>query len=81
MKRREALRLLAIASVATLGAACQLGPPGPEQQPATPVPTPVPPPPTAIPPDIAALPALRLAIDLDPDTLDPAGQTNPTVSS
>ncbi|MGI9146738.1 MAG: ABC transporter substrate-binding protein, partial [Chloroflexota bacterium] len=39
------------------------------------------PPPTAIPPDIAALPALRLAIDLDPDTLDPAGQTNPTVSS
>jgi peptide/nickel transport system substrate-binding protein len=24
---------------------------------------------------------MRLAIDLDPDTLDPAGQTNPTVSS
>ncbi|MDQ6670107.1 MAG: ABC transporter substrate-binding protein [Chloroflexota bacterium] len=81
MKRREALRLLGLASVATLGAACQPGPPGVEQQPPTSVPTPVPLPPTAAPPDIATLPALRLAIDLDPDTLDPAGQTNPTVSS
>jgi peptide/nickel transport system substrate-binding protein len=81
MKRREALRLLGVASAATLAAACQLGPPAAEQRPATSVPTPVPPPPTAIPPDIAALPALRLAIDLDPDTLDPAGQTNPTISS
>jgi ABC-type transport system substrate-binding protein len=79
MKRREALRLLGLASVATLGAACQLGPPGPE--PATSVPTPVPLPPTATPPDIAALPAIRLAIEIDPDTLDPAGQTHPTVSS
>jgi peptide/nickel transport system substrate-binding protein len=79
MKRREALRLLGLASVATLSAACQLSPPGPE--PATSVPTPVPPPPTATPPDIAALPAIRLAIEVDPDTLDPAGQTNPTVSS
>jgi len=79
MKRREALRLLGLASVATLGAACQLGPPGPE--PTTSVPTPVPPRPTATPPDIAALQAIRLAIEIDPDTLDPAGQTHPTVSS
>ena len=27
------------------------------------------------------MPALRLAIDVDPDTLDPAGQTNPTIAS
>ena len=27
------------------------------------------------------MPGMRLAIDSDPDTLDPAGQTNPTVSS
>jgi peptide/nickel transport system substrate-binding protein len=27
------------------------------------------------------MPGLRLALDLDPDTLDPAGQTNPTISS
>ncbi len=81
MKRREALRLLGLASVATLGAACQLIPPGPEPQPPTSVPAPVPPPPTATPPDVAGVSAIRVAIDLDPDTLDPAGQTNPTVSS
>jgi len=88
MKRREALRLLGLAMAATLGAACQIGLPG-QEQPATSVPTPVPPAtrtegtglPTATPPDIGALPAIRLAIDIDPDTLDPAGQTNPTVSS
>jgi ABC-type transport system substrate-binding protein len=34
--------------------------------------------PTATP---AALPLLRIAIDVDPDTLDPAGQTNTTVSN
>jgi peptide/nickel transport system substrate-binding protein len=27
------------------------------------------------------MPGMRLAIDSDPDTLDPAGQTNPTISS
>jgi peptide/nickel transport system substrate-binding protein len=80
MKRREALRLLGVAGVATLGAACQIGLPGLEQS-ATSVPTPIPPPPTPTPFDIANQQAIRLAIELDPDTLDPAGQTNPTVSS
>jgi ABC-type transport system substrate-binding protein len=83
MNRREALRLLSLTTVAALGGACQMtGPlalPGGQQ--ATQVaPTPVPTP-TAVPADVAALPAMRLAIDVDPDTLDPAGQTNPTIAS
>jgi len=84
MRRRDVLRLLTAASAATLGAACQLSmPPLAPSIDATPnPPTPVPPPPpTLAPTEVAAMPGIRLAIDLDPDTLDPAGQTNPTVSS
>ena len=84
MRRRDVLRLLTTASVATLGAACQLSmpplPPGPDATPNPPTPVPAPPP-TLAPTEVAAMPGIRLAIDLDPDTLDPAGQTNPTVSS
>jgi peptide/nickel transport system substrate-binding protein len=86
MRRRDVLRLLTLASVATLGAACQLSmpplPPGVDASPTPPPPPPTPvPPPTLAPAELAALPGIRLAIDLDPDTLDPAGQTNPTISS
>jgi peptide/nickel transport system substrate-binding protein len=74
MNRRDALRLFGIATVASLVAACQ---------PALPsaTPTPVPPPPTVAATEVAAMPGMRLAIDSDPETLDPAGQTSPTVSS
>src|SRR6185295_18766023 len=45
-------------------------------------PTPLPPPtPTVAPTAIAVIPGIRLGIDVDPDTLDPAGQTNATVQS
>jgi len=71
------LRLLALAGLASLGAACQAAVP---QAPDVP-PTPLPPPPTVAPTEVSVSPGLRLAIDLDPDTLDPAGQTNPTTSS
>jgi peptide/nickel transport system substrate-binding protein len=76
MKRREALRVLGVAAVTTLAAACRMDlPPVVE-------PTPLPPAPTVAPTEVvAATPAMRIAIDLDPDTLDPAGQTNPTISS
>ncbi len=84
MRRRDVLRLLTLASAATLGAACQLSlpplPPGLDATPTPPTPAPLPPP-TLAPTEVAAMPGIRLAIDLDPDTLDPAGQTNPTVSS
>jgi ABC-type transport system substrate-binding protein len=84
MRRRDVLRLLTVASVASLGAACQLSmpplAPGLEAAPPPPLPTPVPVP-TLPPPEVAAMPGIRLAIDLDPDTLDPAGQTNPTIAS
>jgi peptide/nickel transport system substrate-binding protein len=46
----------------------------------TAVPTPVPIP-TLAPTTVAAIPGIRIAIDVDPDTLDPAGQTNATVQS
>jgi peptide/nickel transport system substrate-binding protein len=76
MNRRDALRLFGVATVASLVAACQPALPTPMA-----TPTPVPPPPTVAPTEVAAMPGMRLAIDSDPDTLDPAGQTNPTVSS
>src|SRR5205823_8169686 len=63
-------------------AACQVG--GPiitPQPPEPPAPTPVPPTPTAAPVELTLMPGIRLAIDVDPDTLDPAGQTNPTIAS
>jgi ABC-type transport system substrate-binding protein len=77
MRRREVLRLLAVAGLASLGSACQAAVP---QTPDVP-PTPLPPPPTVAPTEVSVTPGVRLAIDLDPDTLDPAGQTNPTTSS
>jgi peptide/nickel transport system substrate-binding protein len=80
MKRREALRLglasVGLASFSSLVAACQLGAPVVAEAPPTAIPTP-----TAAPTEVATSPGLRLAIDVDPDTLDPAGQTNPTVST
>jgi ABC-type transport system substrate-binding protein len=83
MTRREAVRLLSLATVAALAAACRLvAPLSPAEPEATQSPpTPVPPTPTAAPTEVAAMPGMRLAIDVDPDTLDPAGQTNPTVAS
>src|SRR5688500_17348863 len=79
MLRREAVRLLSIASAAALGAACQAVPWTSSPTPTTP-PTAVPQP-TAATTEVLAMPGVRLAIDLDPDTLDPAGQTHPTVAS
>src|SRR6267143_1919136 len=76
MNSRDALSLFGVATVALLVAACQPALPTPMA-----TPTPVPPPPTVAPTEVAAMPGMRLAIDSDPDTLDPAGQTNPTVSS
>jgi peptide/nickel transport system substrate-binding protein len=79
MKRRAALRVLGLGGVASLLAACQpVVPrlPEPTPLPATPLPAP-----TVAPTEISTIPGIRLAIDQDPDTLDPAGQMNPTTSS
>src|SRR5437868_11493178 len=80
MKRREALRVLGLGGLATLMSACQ---PVVPQVPAEPTPPPVTPlpAPTVAPTEITTIPGIRLAIDQDPDTLDPAGQMNPTTSS
>src|SRR5215468_11135545 len=80
MKRRAALRVVGVAGLASLAAACQVG--VPQTTAPTPPPTAVPTPvPTLVPTEVATVPGLRLAIDQDPDTLDPAGQTSPTASS
>jgi peptide/nickel transport system substrate-binding protein len=80
MKRRAALRVLGLGGFATLLSACQplvpQVPPEPTQPPATPLPAP-----TVAPTEVTTIPGIRLAIDQDPDTLDPAGQMNPTSSS
>jgi peptide/nickel transport system substrate-binding protein len=80
MKRRAALRVLGLGGLVTLMAACQAVVPQvplePTQPPATPLPAP-----TVAPTEITTIPGIRLAIDQDPDTLDPAGQMNPTTSS
>lgn len=79
MKRRDALRLLSVGAVASLGAACQaLLPPAPA--PTVSVPTPLPTP-TVAPTPIVNATTVRIALDVEPDTLDPAGQTHPTVQS
>ena len=81
MTRRDALRLLGFSAVAALAAACQAALPGQPTSPSQPAPTAAPtsvPQPTDTP---AQRTSLRIALDVDPDTLDPAGQTNPTVSS
>lgn len=93
ISRRAALRTLGLASVGGLAAACQIspttlpttvaGPPAPTLTPtATVVPT------VAATRVASAVPSVslgvsgaRVAIDLDADTLDPAGQTNPTIAS
>ena len=71
------MRLIALGGLASLAAACQAV--VPVQTPVTP--TPLPPPPTPVPTEAAVAAGLRVALDVDPDTLDPAGQTNPTTSS
>jgi ABC-type transport system substrate-binding protein len=87
MNRREVLRLLGVGAAAALGSACQV--PAPRASDATPpgLPTPAP---TLAPTLTPALsqrerellgPGIRIAIDIDPDTLDPAGQTHPTIQS
>src|SRR5258708_6738590 len=77
MNRRAALQVLGLGGLASLLAACQ------PNVPPTPVPTLAPPTPlpTVAPTEVTAITGIRLAIDLDPDTLDPAGQMNPTTSS
>jgi peptide/nickel transport system substrate-binding protein len=77
MRRRAALRVLGLGGFVSLVAACQSAAPNAEA-PATPAPTPAP---TVGPTEVASLSGIRLALDQDPDTLDPAGQTNPTTSS
>ncbi len=95
--RRALLGLVAAGVAGSLGAACQLAPPpaetpapgpapagtGPPVQATTPTAAPEPaglatPPAVATP---AAVPTLRIAVDVDPDTLDPAGQTTTTVQN
>lgn len=93
ISRRASLRMLGLASVGGLAAACQILP---TARPTTVAEAPTPAPtstatamPTVAPTGVAsAVPGLsvgvsgaRVAIDLDADTLDPAGQTNPTIAS
>src|SRR5207245_9786024 len=75
--RRAARRLTDPGGLASLAAACQAA--VPVETPITP--PPLPPAPTPVPTEAVVTPGLRLALDVDPDTLDPAGQTNPTTSS
>jgi peptide/nickel transport system substrate-binding protein len=80
MRRRAALRALGAAGLVSLAAACQASvPPAPAVEP-TLAPTPEPSL-IAAPTEAPTISGIRLAIDQDPDTLDPAGQTNPTSSS
>jgi peptide/nickel transport system substrate-binding protein len=84
MRRRVALRVLGLGGIASLLAACQVNMPSVLQSPTEPPPTDIPPTPvpTVAPTEIAStITGIRLAIDMDADTLDPAGQTNPTTSS
>jgi peptide/nickel transport system substrate-binding protein len=80
MKRRAVLRVLGVSGLASLAAACTLVAPPAPQEPPTRVPTVVPTP-TAAPTEVAAIPGIRLAIDQDADTLDPAGQSSSIASS
>ena len=84
--RRELLRLVGVGAATVLAAGCQMAPPTgpPPAAPPTPLPptaTPVPPTPTLAPTAVGSPTSMRIAIDVDPDTLDPAGQTNATVQS
>lgn len=80
MKRRAVLRVLSLGGLACLVAACQAPVPSASAPPTLAPPTPRPLP-TVAPTEVSSAAGLRLAIDQDPDTLDPAGQTNPTASS
>jgi peptide/nickel transport system substrate-binding protein len=81
MNRRALLRLIGLGGLASVTAACQA--PAPLQPQPTEAPTPQPTlAPTVVPTEVSiAATGIRLAIDQDPDTLDPAGQTNPTTAS
>ena len=74
------LRVQGLAGLASLAVACQANVPRAPEEPATSIPLPTPPP-TVAPTEVSSASGIRLAIDQDPDTLDPAGQTNPTTSS
>jgi peptide/nickel transport system substrate-binding protein len=75
MDRRALLRVLGVGGLASLAAACtSLAPPAPTEPPPTPLPT-------VAPTEVTTIAGLRIAVDQDPDTLDPAGQTNPIASS
>src|SRR5919197_2191925 len=78
MNRRELLRLLSCSAAAAVASACLTpAPPAPE---ARLLPTSLPSPTAA--PTVSALgQSMRIGIDVDPDTLDPAGQTNATTQS
>jgi ABC-type transport system substrate-binding protein len=84
MRRRDLLRLFGVAAVAALSSACESAAPpsaAPSSVP-TAAPTSAPPTPTlASTSTPAPISNVRVAIELDPDTLDPAGQSNPTASS
>ncbi len=95
LDRRRFLRLLGLGASGGLLASCQqLMPPPlpgdapvetsptPEIAPATPTPIRVPTP-TRVPTvaSAAASPTFRVAVDVDPDSLDPAGQTTTTVAN
>jgi ABC-type transport system substrate-binding protein len=74
------LRVLGVAGMASLAAACEASVPRAPGEPATSIPIATPAP-TVEPTEVSSAAGIRLAIDQDPDTLDPAGQTNPTPSS
>ncbi len=97
LDRRRFLRLLGLGATAGLASACQqlLPPPLPDDSTSLAAAAPTPGEPAATPTVIrvptptrlpsatttAMIPAFRIAIDVDPDTLDPAGQTSTTVSN
>jgi ABC-type transport system substrate-binding protein len=73
------LRVFGAAGLASLMGACATNLSPKNEQPGE-LPTPLPQP-TLAPTAVLATPGIRLAIDQDPDTLDPAGQSNPIASS
>jgi peptide/nickel transport system substrate-binding protein len=81
MNRRQALRLVGLAAAGGLATACKDLIPPPPPPPIVEPPPPAAPTPTLAPTEVTLATMVRLALDVDPDTLDPAGQTNPTVSS
>lgn len=80
MRRRALLRVLGAGGLASLLAACASPVPPSATEIPSPVPTPIPTA-TIAPTEAPSVSGIRLAIDQDPDTLDPAGQTNPVASS